>query len=64
MASEYIVFSLTSTIALYALVVFVFAFVKLKATNLKDVFRLYFFSTLIFAVGQIVLLMSTFVKGL
>jgi len=63
MANEYIAFVLTTTLALFALVVFVFAFVKLKTSSVKNIFRLFFFSSLIFAVSQVALLVSTLNQG-
>ena len=63
MALDYIPFVLTSTLTLFSLVVFVFAFVKLRDSKVKKIFRLFFFSTLIFAVSQVALLVSTLLLG-
>ena len=62
-AEYYFAFFLTSSIALFSLVVFVFAFVKLKAPQIKNIFRLFFFSSLLFAVSQVVLLVVTMLQG-
>ncbi|PIN84865.1 MAG: hypothetical protein COV47_05200 [Candidatus Diapherotrites archaeon CG11_big_fil_rev_8_21_14_0_20_37_9] len=53
-----IVFILTSAISLFAQVVLVFSLVKIEEEELKSIFRFFFFALLIFAVGQIALLVS------
>ena len=58
-----IVFALTSAISLFALVVFVFGFIRLREPRLKHIFRMYFMSSLMFSVSQVVLLVSTVIKG-
>ena len=64
MAADYVfAFFLTSAISLFSQVVFVFGFVKLKEPRVKEVFRFFFFSSLIFSVSQITLLIATVLQG-
>jgi hypothetical protein len=63
MAEYYYAFFLTSAILLYTLVVFVFSFTKIRATKVKDIFRMFFFSLLLFTVSQISLLVATVSTG-
>ena len=40
-----------------------FSFTKIRATKVKDIFRLFFFSLLLFTVSQISLLVATLITG-
>ncbi len=55
--TEYI-FALTSSLALFSQVVFVFGFVRIKDLKIMNIFRIFFFANLIFSVSQVALLMA------
>jgi len=58
-----IVFFLTTSISLFAQVVFVFGFVRLNEPELKNLFKLFFFGNLLFSVSQVSLLMTSIYGG-
>lgn len=58
-----IVFMLTTSLSLFAQVVFVFGFVKLTEPNVKKIFRMFFFANLLFSLSQVTILIATLLQG-
>ncbi len=58
-----LVFWLTTSLALFSQVVFVFGFVKLKEVQVKNIFKMFFFANLLFSVSQVAILTTTLING-